>query len=103
MVCSYSNGNTLQDMVLAGPKTAWSPRTQELRSRTTNKSTRVAKGEETKNLRKPVHASKVVNPFTVPSRPPFVGRRRDFYILRLLSNLINIPNVNTYKNVFYIS
>jgi hypothetical protein len=39
----------------------------------------------------------------VPSRPPFVGRRRNFYILRLLSNLMNIPNVNTYKNVFYIS
>jgi hypothetical protein len=55
------------------------------------------------NLRKPVHASKVVNPFTCALAPPFTGRRRDFYIPRLPSNLRNIPNENIYKNVFYIS
>jgi hypothetical protein len=60
------------------------------------------KNGETKNLRKPVLTSKVVNPFTRALMPPFIGRRRDFYILRLPSNLRNIPNVNTYKNVFYI-
>jgi hypothetical protein len=39
--------------------------------------------------------------YTCP-RAPFIGRRRDFYIPRLPLNLGNIPNVNTYKNVFYI-
>jgi hypothetical protein len=47
-------------------------------------------------------ASKVVNPFTRALASPFIGRRMDFYIPRLPSNLGNIPNVNTYKNVFYI-
>jgi hypothetical protein len=47
-------------------------------------------------------ASKVVNPFTRDLAPPFIGRRRDFYILRIPSNLRNIPSVNTYINVFYI-
>jgi hypothetical protein len=49
-----------------------------------------------------VLASKVVNPFTRALRPPFIGRRRDFYIPRSPSNLENIPSVNTYMNVFYI-
>jgi hypothetical protein len=35
--------------------------------------------------------------------PPFIGRRRDFYVLKVPSNPRNIPNVNTYMNVFYIS
>jgi hypothetical protein len=34
--------------------------------------------------------------------PPFIGRRRDFYILRIPSNLENIPSVNMYINIFYI-
>jgi hypothetical protein len=34
--------------------------------------------------------------------PPFIGRRRDFYILILPSDLENIPNGNMYMNVFYI-
>jgi hypothetical protein len=38
--------------------------------------------------------------YTCP-RTPFIGRRRDFYILILPSHLGNISNVNTYKNVFY--
>jgi hypothetical protein len=59
--------------------------------------------EETKNLLKTSHASKVVNPFTHALVPPFIGRRRDFYILKIPSNLMNIPNVNSYMNVFYIS
>jgi hypothetical protein len=40
--------------------------------------------EKTKNLLKTAlktaHASKVVNPFTHALAPPFIGRRRDFYI-----------------------
>jgi hypothetical protein len=57
-------------------------------------------GQETKNLRKLVLASKVVNPFT-RSRP-FIGRRRDFYIPKIPSNLGNILSANMYMNVFYI-
>jgi hypothetical protein len=57
---------------------------------------------EIKNLKKPVLASKVVNPFTRALTPPFIGRRKDFYILKIPSNLGNIPSVNTYINVFYI-
>jgi hypothetical protein len=40
--------------------------------------------------------------YTCP-RAPFIGRRRDFYIPKTPSNLKNIPSVNTYMNVFYIS
>jgi hypothetical protein len=57
---------------------------------------------ETKNLKKLVLASKVVNPFTRALAPPFIGRRKDFYIPKIPSNLGNIPSVNTYINVFYI-
>jgi hypothetical protein len=51
---------------------------------------------------KTAHASKVVNPFTIALTPPFIGRRRDFYILKIPSNLRNIPSVNMYMNVLYI-
>jgi hypothetical protein len=60
------------------------------------------KSKETKNLRKPILISKVVNPFTRALAPPFIGRRRDFYIPKIPSNLRNIPSVNMYMNVFYI-
>jgi hypothetical protein len=60
------------------------------------------KNEETKNLRKPVFALKVVNPFRHALGPLFIERRRDFYIPRLPSDLKNILNVNMYTNVFYI-
>jgi hypothetical protein len=64
---------------------------------------KVRQREGTKIPPKSVLVSKVVNPFTRALEPPFIGRRRDFYILRLPSNLKNIPSVNIYKNVFYIS
>jgi hypothetical protein len=54
------------------------------------------------NPRKSILTSKVVNPFTRALEPPFIGRRRDFYIPRLPSNLENIPSMNKYMNVFYI-
>jgi hypothetical protein len=79
-----------------------SPRTQESWMRVTDKSARIMESGKTRNLRKPVLTSKVVNPFTRAFAPPFIGRWRDFYIPILPSNLRNIPNVNTYKNVFYI-
>jgi hypothetical protein len=52
---------------------------------------------------KTAQASKVVNPFTRALAPPFIGRRRDFYIPKTPSNSRNIPSVNMYMNVFYIS
>jgi hypothetical protein len=55
------------------------------------------------DLLKTAHASKVVNPFTRALTPPFIGRRRDFYISTIPLNSKNIPSVNTYTNVFYIS
>jgi hypothetical protein len=79
----------------------WDPRTQEKGMRTLS-STRMTQ-EDTKNLLKAAQASKVVSPFTCSLAPPFIGRRRDFYIPKVPSNPRNIPNVNTYMNVFYIS
>jgi hypothetical protein len=35
--------------------------------------------------------------------PPFIGRRRVFYIPTIPLNSKNIPSVNTYTNVFFIS
>jgi hypothetical protein len=67
-----------------------------------NECVKECRSRETKNLRKSVLASKVVNPFIRALGPPFIGRRRNFYIPRIPSNLKNIPSVNTYMNVFYI-
>jgi hypothetical protein len=68
----------------------------------TKEHAKVLRNAETKNLRKSIFASKVVNPFTRALGHPFIRRRRDFYILRLPSNLKNISGMNTYMNVFYI-
>jgi hypothetical protein len=89
-------------MLGGGWKSDGVPEQNEWGTRFTNGSALVTKDGETKNLRKPVLASKVVNPFTRALEPPFIGRQRDFCIPTLPSNLRNIPNVNTYKNVFYI-
>jgi hypothetical protein len=59
--------------------------------------------QETKNLWNLVLASKVVNRFTRALAPPFIGRQRDFNLQKIPSNIRNIPSVNTYMNVFYIS
>jgi hypothetical protein len=59
--------------------------------------------EETNNLTQTALDSKVVNPFTRALAPPFIGRRRNFYIPKTPSSSKNIPNVNTYMNVFFIS
>jgi hypothetical protein len=59
--------------------------------------------EETKNLAKTAKASKVVSVFTRALAPSFIVRRRDFYIPKTPSSSKNIPNVNTYMNVFFIS
>jgi hypothetical protein len=67
-----------------------------------NYHTKVAKRKGTRNPRKHVLISKVVNPFTHALAPSFIGRRRDFCILRLPSNLKNILSVNMCMNVFYI-
>jgi hypothetical protein len=67
-----------------------------------NERTKVMKGWGTRNPQKSVLTSKVVNPFRRAPEPPFIGRRRDFYIMRLRSNLENIRGVRMYMNVFYI-
>jgi hypothetical protein len=59
--------------------------------------------KETRHLLKTAQASKVMNPFTRALAPPLIGRRGDFYIPKTPSNLKNVPNVNMYMNVFYIS
>jgi hypothetical protein len=46
---------------------------------------------------------KILNPLTRALAPPFIGRQRDFYIPKTPSSSTNIPNVNTYKNIFSIS
>jgi hypothetical protein len=63
----------------------------------------VAIQKETKNLPPVAEISKVLNLFTRALAPPFIRRRRDFYIPRTPSHSKNIPNVNTYMNVFFIS
>jgi hypothetical protein len=67
-----------------------------------SKHTKVTKKWGTRNPQKSVFVLKVVNPFTRALTPPFIGRRRDFYIPRLPLNLKNIPTVNMYTNVFLI-
>jgi hypothetical protein len=59
--------------------------------------------EETKDLLEATRTSKVVNTFTCALAPPFIGRRMDFYIPKIPSDPRNIPSVNVYMNVFYIS
>jgi hypothetical protein len=46
---------------------------------------------------------KSCEPLYTCTRPPFIGRRRDFYSLKLPSDLKNIPNRNMHMNAFYIS
>jgi hypothetical protein len=67
-----------------------------------NERTKARTKEGTRNPLKFALASKNVNPFTRALVPPFIGRRRDFYILRLPSNLENIHDVNIYIYIFYI-
>jgi hypothetical protein len=86
------------DVVVAGLKIRRGPRTQG--SEVNN--TKVGTKQGTWNPRKYVLISKVVNPFTRALTSTFIGRRRDFYISRLPSNLENIRGVNVYMNVFYI-
>jgi hypothetical protein len=43
-----------------------------------------------------------LNLFTRALAPPFIGRRRDFYIPKTPSISENIPSVNAYKNVFLV-
>jgi hypothetical protein len=78
-----------------------SPNTK-VESLKTSKSEAQMTQKERKNPLKTALASKVVIPFTHALALPFIGRRRDFYIPKVPSNLRNIPNVNMYMNVFYI-
>jgi hypothetical protein len=44
-----------------------------------------------------------VNPFTRALTSPFIGRRRDFYILTIPLNSKNIPSVNTHTQMSFTS
>jgi hypothetical protein len=77
-------------------------RSVRMRNMRTSKSGTQFTNEETKNLQKTANASKVANRFTRALASPFIGRRRDFYIPKIPSNLRNISSVNMYMNVFYI-
>jgi hypothetical protein len=43
------------------------------------------------------------SPYTCPHAPPFIGRRRDFYIPTIPLNSKNIPNVNTHTQMSFTS
>jgi hypothetical protein len=90
--------------VLGGYLKMWisSPNTREWNAKAFKSEAQMTQ-EETKNLQKTALTSKVMNPITRALAPPFIGRRRDFYISKVPSNLRNIPNVNSYMNVFCIS
>jgi hypothetical protein len=77
-------------------------RMEYLNTKFQSKLSKVTKRWGTRNPRKSVLASKVVNTFTCALGPPFIRRWRDFYIPRLPSNIENIRSVNMYMNVFYI-
>jgi hypothetical protein len=77
-----------------------SPNTREY-AIVTVKSTGDARGD--KGSPKDCSCLKSCEPFYTCPRAPFIGRRMDFYIPKVPSNLRNIPDVNTYINVFYIS
>jgi hypothetical protein len=87
-----------------GRRQCWGSENQKgsTNTRVSKEGIQFTKDGETKNLWKSALATKVVNPFTRALAFPFIGKRRDFYIPRIPSNLRNIPSVNTYTNVFYI-
>jgi hypothetical protein len=96
-IVSCLSAETMVGANVGGLKIRGSPNT-----RFQNGHEKACKNEGTRNRRKSVLISKVVNPFTRALESPFIGRRRDFYIPILPSNLGNIPSVNMYMNVFYI-
>jgi hypothetical protein len=55
--------------------------------------------DDKESLKACISPQKMWTPLHVP-RPPFIGRRRDFYISIIPSDLENIPNGNMYINVF---
>jgi hypothetical protein len=80
-----------------------SPNTREREKEFSTRSNTISRQKETVNLPCGGTSSKNLNPFTRALAPPFIGRRRDFHIPKTPSSSKNIPNVNTYKNVFFIS
>jgi hypothetical protein len=73
--------NTVGANVGGVRKFGWYPRTR-VQGKSKRSSTLMTR-KETKNLLETAHTSKVVNAFTHALAPPFIGRRRDFYILKI--------------------
>jgi hypothetical protein len=94
---SFVSCRTTVGANVGGPKIGWSPRTQE----SSTQDTRTAKGRQriSKSLYSP---QKLWISLHVPLDHLLIGRRRDFYIPRLPSNLENIPSVNMCINDIYI-
>jgi hypothetical protein len=86
---------------VGGSRIEWNPRTYVRRNSRiyARKNLRTRRQEIFENL---TSSSKSRESLYACPRTPFIGRRRDFYIPRLPSNLENIPSVNMYMNVFYI-
>jgi hypothetical protein len=82
--------------MLVGPNIGWDPRTRKLRRKTRN-----SRKSGRQGISESLFSPQFVNPFTRALAPPFIGRRRDFFIPRIPSNLRNILSVNSYTNVFY--
>jgi hypothetical protein len=83
-------------LIVGGPKIGWSPRTPDSR---TNARKQKRRGKESPKF---CTRFKSCEPLYTCPRAPFIGRRRDFYIPKLPSNLKNIPDVNMYLNILYI-
>jgi hypothetical protein len=64
-------------------KSGLDPRTREKGKTDTFSSSTQMTLKETWNLQKTAQASKVVNPLTRALAPPFIGRRREFYISKI--------------------
>jgi hypothetical protein len=79
-----------------------SPNTRERKTDTFSSSTQMTL-KEIRNLLKAAQASKIVNPLTRALAPPFYRETKRLLHSETPSNLKNIPSVNIYMNVFYIS
>jgi hypothetical protein len=93
--------NKLNQWLLGGyPKSSERFPEHERESEQLSRSNATVRRKETENLPLVPQVPKICDSvYTCP----FIGRRRDFYIPKTPSSSKNIPNVNTYKNVFSIS
>jgi hypothetical protein len=97
-IMSCFSAETMVGANVGGSKNRKGPRTRELWKKVCN-----SRKTGRQRISESLYSPQKLWTFTRALAPPFIGRRRDFYILRIPSNLRNIPSVNMYTNVFYIS